>query len=503
MRRGGGERFLWLAVAGLLAFLALRLHKLESIALFVDEAIAIDWAADVQQGIHLKHASHGKLLLPYYLLPFQPRENAVFVARACIMLWTCTGFAAASAMARRYGGTLAGCLAMLFAAASPMLYFFDRMALSDTMLQGAAVVWIWSLLRAFDGSSPRFGRAWTSAALYAVAFFAKAPAALLLPLPLVAALSLPRWGMRDRLNIALAFYGACVALLLPVTLLLAWRGVDYFGHFSVRGSADMARLFDSGKFVDQLSSLLDMLAAYHGGAFMLCLALACLIAMRFKPRALLALLAGALGFAVALLWLGDIVSNRYYMPALALFFVAASIALAALCAAAGKYRNLAALLVLGLTALWILTVSLPFARLISADEAPPKAALPHGDYIEYVATESSGYGLRELAEYLASLAAGGDIAIEGAVANCRALRLYLVEYPSILAQCTDVVAGDRRAKYLNSHLPQQRASHENTLLALESPGYVERDELETVALVKLADFPRPGGRSVVSLYRVE
>ena len=501
-QRGRQAPFLWLAVAGLLIFLALRLHDLDAIPLFIDEAIAIDRAADVAQGVFLKHASQGKLLLPYYLLPFQPQANAVFVSRASVILVVCLGFAAAAATARRYGGALAGGLAILFLAASPMLHFFDRLALTDTLLHAAMTVWVWSLLFAFDRRGTIYRRIPFSAILYVLAYLIKASALFLLPLPAVAAGLLSRASRRERLKRALAFYGCCFAILAPFALLLAWRQVDYFANFHLRGSTDMAMLFDGGKFVDQLSSLLDMLAAYHGGAFMPCLALACLIAMRFKPRALLALLAGALGFAVALLWLGDTVSNRYYLPALPLFFVAASVALASFCAAAGRRRHRAALFVYALTALWILTVSLPFARLMSADAAPSRTALPHGDYIEYVATESSGYGIRELAGHLTTVV-GGDIVIEGAIANCRALRLYLADHAHIRAQCPNVLAGERRARYLNSHLPQQRALHDNYYLALESPGYVARDELATLALVKLMDFPRPGGRSVVSLYRVQ
>ena len=168
-QRGGRERFLWLAVAGLLAFVALRLHNLAAIPLFIDEAIAIDRAADVAQGVFLKHASHGKLLLPYYLLPFQPQTNAVFMARASVILAACLGFAAGVAIARRYGGGTAGCLAMIFVAASPMLHFFDRMALTDTLLQAATTIWVWSLLCAFDTERPRYQRVWISAALFAIA----------------------------------------------------------------------------------------------------------------------------------------------------------------------------------------------------------------------------------------------------------------------------------------------------------------------------------------------
>ena len=256
----------------------------------------------------------------------------------------------------------------------------------------------------------------------------------------------------------------------------------------------MGMLWDISKFVDQLASLLDVLSIYQGAAFIFCLSLACLMAIRYKPRVLLALLAGALGFTVALLWLGDTVSNRYYLPAIPLFLVAASIALATLCDAAGKYRYHATLLVFGMTGLWIMTISLPRAQLVTGDAPPPKSALAHGDFIEYFATESSGFGIRELTEHLATIAAGDDIMIEGAIANCWALRLYLAERPKIDAQCSNVLADDRRAKYLNSHLPQERAKHSRYYLALESPGYVEWYELVGVSIVKLADFPRPGGR---------
>ena len=155
----------------------------------------------------------------------------------------------------------------------------------------------------------------------------------------------------------------------------------------------------------------------------------------------------------------------------------------------------------GLPGLWFITFAAPQLHRQFTD--PYAASMPTGDRNAYFEADSSGYGIRELAFALEGLADDAPLTVEGAIANCAGLRLTLAHAQRVAVQCPNVLSGERRAAYLNNHLPEQAGRHDRYYLALEAPGKVSRDELTTVDLTPLASFARPGGKSVLTLYRVE
>ena len=489
-----------LIVIGVLAFFAVRLHRLDAIPLFIDEAIAIERSENIRDGVYLQHARTGKFLLPYYLLPFQAQLNAAWISRASFLILCCLGFAAAVAIANRYGGLKAALLAAMALVFSPALFFFDRLVLADTMLHVALGLWIWSLFAVFD--RPRFGyrRALFSAALYVVALLAKAPALFFLPLPVVFAWALPRWSIGDRLRSLLALYGAIAALWLPFALVIASRGIDFFAKSA--GLSSSNALFDSERIGNNLSALLDMFSAYDGGGFILVAAFVCLAGVFRRPRPLLPLLAGIVGYEFALIWLGgDALFNRYFLPVYPLFIASAAIALADFSQLAPRrFKRGIFPLIVGLLLIWIASQSAPFIQALRQE--PASADLAPADWGEYVGRNSSGFGIPELSSYLSELSADGAIAIEGAVVGCYTLRLYVADADKVLIQCPNVLSGERRAAYLNARLPQQANIHERYYLLLETGGLVSREELTTVPLQLQAEFPRPGNLSKLQLYAV-
>ncbi len=489
-----------LFVIGVLAFFGLRLHQLDAIPLFIDEAIAIERSENIRDGVYLQHARAGKFLLPYYLLPFQPHLNAAWIARASFLILCCLGFAGALAIANRYGGLKGSLLAAMALVFSPALYFFDRLVLADTMLHAALSLWIWSLFAVYDRPHPGYRRALFSAVLYVVALLAKAPALFLLPLPLVFAWALPRWSIRDRLRSLLAFYGAIAAMWMPFALVILSRQIDYFGKSAGRPSA--SGLIDADRIRNNLSALLDMFSVYEGAVFILAAALVCLAGVFRRPRPLLPLLAGIVGYEFALIWLGgDALFNRYFLPVFPLFIVSAAIALADLSQLAGRlFKRDIFPLAVGSLLIWIAMLSLPFIKALQ--QAPASAGLAPGDWGEYVSRNSSGFGIPELSSYLSDLAADGAIVIEGAVVGCYTLRLYVADADKVHIQCPNVLSGERRAAYLNARLPQQADKHERYYLLLETGGLLSREELTTVPLQLQAEFPRPGNASKLQLYAV-
>ena len=307
---------LLLAAAGMLAFFALRLHRLDAIPLFIDEAIAVERAGDVLGGAYLSHAAHGKFLQPYMYLLFQAQHGALFVARASALLLSCVGAAAGVAIACRCGGLQGGAFAFALLAFSPMLHFFQRLSLADTCLSAALLLWAWWLLRMRERDKPRIHDAFVGAALYVCALLFKATALYLLPLPIVMALLMTRWSNRERARMLAAQCLTMLALWLPFALALASRGIDYFGQYGNLGAAASSSLLDAGRVAANLRSMLDGLAAYHGAPFVFLLIAVCVAGVWLRPRIALALLAAGLGFGLAQILFGGARFFRYFLPML-------------------------------------------------------------------------------------------------------------------------------------------------------------------------------------------
>ena len=491
----------WLTICGVLVFCGIRLHNLDAIPLFIDEAIAIERSERIANGTYLQHARTGKFLLPYFLLPFQPQVNAVWVTRTSVLLLCSLGFASVVAIACRYGGWKAALLAALLLAFSPTLFFFDRFALADSMLHAVLSLWVWSLLQALDRPRPHAALALLSGLMYVVALLAKASALFLLPLPIVIAWLRQRWGLHDRLKTLALFYSTVAAIWLPFAFFLAARQLDYFAK-SDQVLATAGALFDLDRIAGNLWSLLAVVGAYDGWIWLLALLIVSAVGLMLRPRPLVLLLAGAIGYVFALSWLGGpALFSRYLVPALPLFFAAAAMAVAVVCDfTERRFKRDPFPLCVGATVLWIATISLPFMQQMYRE--PVAARLSRNDWHEYIGRNSAGSGIPDLADYLSAMARDSGTVVEGAFVGCYTLKLYLGLEPGLALQCPNVLAGERRANFLNVHLPREAEKHDWYYLVLESDGLVKRDELTAVRLSLLAEFPRPGGVSIIRLYAV-
>lgn len=70
-------------------------------------------------------------------------------------------------------------------------------------------------------------------------------------------------------------------------------------------------------------------------------------------------------------------------------------------------------------------------------------------------------------------------------------------------RCPNVLASERRARFLNDRLPEQAALHENYYIVLETPGVINMARLTSVDLIPVAEIAKPGGKSALLLYRIE
>ena len=212
-----------------------------------------------------------------------------------------------------------------------------------------------------------------------------------------------------------------------------------------------------------------------------------------------------MAYAVAIAWLskGWIVF-RYFLPALPFFFIAAGIALSLICRslATGSRMKLRAYptMVL-LLVFWVGAFALPFIYQLWTN--PPAARLPEGDWRDYTARDSSGFGIPDLAAELMDLAIDKPTYAVGAFAGCETLRLYLPRDSNVTLDCPNVLSGERRANYLNVYLPKVADERGPFLLVLENKGLVLQDDLTTVELTPVSEIARPGGVIVIQLFVVE
>ena len=416
--------FVLIATLCLWANFALRLHNIDTLPLFLDETIVVGESKAIASGTFLHHASFGKFALPYFLLPFQPTYQAAWIIRVSLLIWTCLGFSSGLAIARRYGGLRAALVAAALMAFSPMLFFFDRLALGDTMAHAAVTLWFWSLLQLFGRQSPRYSLACVSGILFVVCLLAKATSLLLLPLPLVMAVLMAPWAVSSRAKVIACVYLTGAILCLPFSIALSSRNLDYFWQYGNFG-ASAGTLLSLARLGRNLSFLLEALISYHGLAFLAVSAAACLLAGLLKPRIMLSIYAGAIGYCFAIIWFSDdLLFGRFFIPVLPLYFVGASIAISALARSIRIRVNLrTGPIIFACLALWVYTVSLPFLNALYVD--PASADLFRVDKSEYIRNESSGYGVPELAQYLVDQTESGQSYVVGAFIGCETLRLYL------------------------------------------------------------------------------
>lgn len=494
------HRFLWIAVVGLLVYFGIRIHSLNSVPLFIDESINIERSVNIMNGTFIEHARTGKFLAPYLSIPFQPHINAIWSVRLGMLIITCLGIAAATALARGLSDEHGGLITLLLITFSPMLFLFDRFALSDTLLHVTITLWIFSLIWMFRQRRFTWYHAIISGIFFIVSMLAKSPTIFLVPLPIVFAVLIPRWRIITRVQAILIFYVTTLALWLPFMFVLSTRKIDYFGKGS-HIAPSFSELFNIERISNNLNFMIGGIITYHNIVFILISVLIILIATRYRPRILLSLGAAILAYGIAIVLLGGYgLFIRYYTPIMPLLFICISIAAVTFIEVIQqKFNRNVIIFAYSMIIIWIGMVSLPFITQIYTD--PHSAPLVGKDRSEYMRANSSGFAIPELHDYLIDLAAGEDIYVEGAIVSCYTLVLY-TDDNNIHIQCPNVLSGDRRASYLNQYLPEEAPKHDRYYIVFETEGIISHDEITTLDLTLIQEFPRPGN-GVIQLFLAE
>ena len=493
-------RLTGLAIIILLLGFGLRLHHLLALPLFIDETLHAQRAIDVWEGSPLWFGTHGKYLGAWWTALFYPFPITPWLLRAAMLLITPLSTAAMMRLTRRLYSPVASLCAGLLLTFAPMLFFFDRMSLADTILHPMLALFVLALYRLLDASRFRWRLAVMSGAALALAVMAKASALAILPLPFIAIWILPRgWKVRDRLQALVWLLGTALLIWLPLLLLMRTRDINYLGVPISAHSAEADELLLLDRLVGNIRFVLDGLLVYFGAVPLALAVLAMIAAVLARPRQGLVLAMAFIGPALGIIIIGEPgVSIRYWLGVIPLGIALAAGGLWVMAKRLAGPRS-APLILAALVGVWIISVSLPFIH--TAYTNPAALTLPDKDALEYLQADSAGTMLPELAAYLAAENEhlGGDLIVTGAISQCYGLSLYLAQ--NITLDCPRVFSPEGRGEILDAHVAALAAQHAHYYVIFEQAGLVPAADITSTPLEPLIQFPRPGGLVTITVYR--
>jgi len=491
LRRDAGS---WPDVGLLILYFALRLHRVGNFPVFIDEAFHIRWARDVWSLSPFGSADEGKALIAWLLAPFWPFHDALWLSRTAVILVTVLGLAGLIGLGRNLMNRQIGRAAALVAVFLPYPFFFDRLALADSVAASAGLCTAFVVVRAIRDR--RHSTAALGGVLLLLALLTKLSMIVVLAVPVLAVMLLsPITEWRKSLPLMITIYGVCSMLAAPL-LAVAWGHTDFGLHHTRTNffSTDLVGL--PGRILGNVQTFVAWMNIYIGWPLLVLSGAGSLIALiRRDGRAV---------FVVSLALLPTIefwMISTYILPRFYLLGVGAGLLLAAYAAvyiysALSKW-NLLPQRILGAGAIiCFAAIIAPMARFIliaySSPEHLPLVGLDHQDYI---AGSTSGFGLIEAARRLQTIGSTGTTTVI----------------------CSDRITCDRLSVYVDNNrvnfertdiltprwVDDQDQAGNLVLLAEDNPPIVSSFEPGTeYRLVLLQTYTRPGGKSSLDLYQI-
>ncbi|MBM4424194.1 MAG: hypothetical protein FJ030_12535 [Chloroflexi bacterium] len=471
------------AMVGLiLLYWLTRLIALDSLAFFIDEANHLWWARDVW-ALHPFHAaSDGRLLNVLWMAAFWPFNAAVWLSRASVALVTTAGFACALAFAHRLISFRAAAIAGLLYIFLPLTFFFERMALADSLSAPFVAGALWAISQWRKQPTAKTDLLWAALGGIALtaAAFSKISNLIFLCIPIFAAVFLFQLSEGRRAAwLAGATLAAFAVTALPSAAIVKVIGRSDLGLdlLTLKASTPLEQL--PRQIITASGVLWNAVLAYFPFPMWLIVLIGIGIGLWRGGRPVWFV------FAVLAATVGALVS-RTSTAFLETRFLPAYAPLVVIVAAAGLTR---------LTEQWKpLWLALGAAAMISSGlwfewigwtraEALP---LPRADEWQYITGWPSGYGFREIA---------AEAIARGEPATLVTLDLGGEErFAGYLLGKTDVVTAVRY---------REGMSLSGVLLVIDTP----KDDSDLAekgwALTELARYPRPGGESALVVYRVE
>lgn len=445
-------RRMWVSVVLLWAIWASRAHEIMGLPVFVDESLHILRA---QLVFEFEDATAsflpGKLLLYYYLGLFDPQNSGgAWLARQAVALFAPVGAALTFALAHLlFRRVSVGLWAMVLYGLTPFMVFFERMALSDTLMMVLGLGLALAALRL--ARRPCRDLALLSGVLFGAALLAKLTAVLLAAFPLIAFWLFSRQNWRESLRwLFMSGIAAGMIVLLPFLY------VVYQEVFQVENKQEVVTtLLFVPEEKGRVEQIIDNLDVYQEAVTTL------------LGEPLLVLLIGLGGWQVVryrgesfyllsftvLIWIFVVVisaapSTRYLTPGIPPLLILAAGGIDSLARglfisprefplASSRAYGIVGFLAAAFLLIWGMS-SVQF--MVTAWDSPTDLALPARDIWEYYQNAPSGYALIDAAQDLPKLTPldtsdGQEIRVAGFVAACHTLRLYLPVQPEIRLVC--------------------------------------------------------------------
>ncbi len=494
------KRTWWLGILLLLALWATRLNALDLLPIHNDEGLHLTRAVEVWNGHPFWAISDGKIINHWLIAAFYPQNEPVFAGRIATLLVSLIGLAAGYALAYRLFGSVAAVLAGALWICCPYLFFYERLAFSDSEAGSLVVLAIWAALRLkLNNSLPvtmgrvrvgvrpfiLIGLAFAAAALFK---FTAAPYALSISLIVLFA---NRLSWRQRI-IGLFIIGITVAICFAIPLIyLASRGEDFFSIALgwIGGSSG-----GQPSFIANLDRLWAQLTGYGSITWVVLLAVGLILllltatgVLRGKriptdQRPLIAaLFLGGILPLLIILFLGREVLSRHWVVTLPLLLTLGG---AGLSIGLTRVRDATSQqLVTGFGVMALFFGIVPF--FLTAYTNPAALPLPADARYEHITSHSSGYGLREAMQALPQTITRRDLPIIGSMFadSCKRANFYAVSGLKLTCVGAPGVA-DIEAVLTNQHAVY--------VLADTAPLIgVDVAALKAKA-TRIAAYPRPG-----------
>jgi hypothetical protein len=479
MKRNGNGLFLCVVLIWL--FWITRIVALDAFPPFLDEGQHVDEVERTARTSPLAFANEGRLFTFWWLVTFQPQAAAtVWVSRAAVVLITMLGFAASIKLVRLMAGIWGAVLAAALLGFSTYFYFFGRMALADPLSASAVQVGLHFGYRLSRRGSLRDSLLTGMALFVAVGFkvtalpFYSIPAVAMLPMLPVS----PNW--RQHIKWLAAALGVALVLTAIFTLGLRLFGYNPFALALLYNSTTSEPL--TVRLANNIALTFNVWADYFSLPVLTLLMLGVLYLL-LKRRFFLPL---CLLLPLLALWVQQRQGSRYLIPHTSILLLCGAVALALLVQNRNRWTQVGTL---GIVLIWGLANWLPFAWTMA--RTPATIALPQADMQEYVWSDASGYGLREV---YAVLKQQGAARVLGVMSNCGGLR-YMAQ-ADLQVECTDINPnGSTRDALAQKMRDNQNAG---VFVVLESLPFVPSTSPGKLVTV----IQRPGGGPTLSIYHL-
>ncbi len=467
----------WLPIL-MLVLWGTRIAALESLPLHNDEGLHLTRAVEVWNGHPFWAISDGKIINHWLIAAFYPQNAPVFTGRIATVLLSLLGLAAGYRLLLMLFGETAAILGACLWIASPYLFFYERLALSDAEAGALVVLTLWASVRLTRRNRWRDGILAGLMLVLAMLFkFTAAPFALML---VIVVLLLGRASLTRRFS-QLAVAGLTVAICFtPPLIYLLVSGSDFFSiALQWLGGGESGPALGAG-FGDNAARLWIQLTGFGLPiwAILLLVGLAVLALTRQVGRVLLA----ALGLPLLIMMVaGTEVLPRHYVVALPLALLLAG---AGLSVVVDYVKNTSPYTALkwGIAAVLLLAL-LPFA--MTAYLNPSSLPIPPEERRQYITEHSGGFGLREAILDFPRTIVRLDFPIIGSMFpdGCKRANFYAAG--NLVMTC------------------QEAPGHDEIQAALDGPGgaYVLTDSAPIIGLdvttlnvqvTRIAAYPRPG-----------